>query len=41
MHLGSSGWQDSWYPVNIPLVTVGACHKKLMLVVVTDVIWNI
>ena len=38
---GSSGWQVSWYPVSTPLVTAGACHEKLILVVVTDVIWNI
>ena len=41
MPVGSSGWQDKLYPVNIPLVTAGACHEKLMVVVVTDVIWNI
>ena len=41
MPVGSSGLQVSWYPVNIPLRTAGACHEKLMLVVVTDVIWNI
>ena len=35
---GSSGWQVSWYPVNIPLVTADACHEKLILVVVIDVI---
>ena len=41
MPAGSSGWQDKLYPVNIPLRTAGACHEKLMLVVVIDVIWNI
>ena len=41
MVVGSSGWQVSWYPVRTPLVTAGSCHEKLMVVVVTDVIWNI
>ena len=41
MAAGSSGLQDSWYPVRSPLVTEGACHDNLRLVVVTDVIWNI
>ena len=41
MFAGSTGWQDKLYPVNIPLRTAGACHENLMLVVVTDMIWNI
>ena len=41
MSTGSSGWQDRLYPVSSPLVIVGACHEKLRLVVVIDVIWNI
>ena len=41
MPTGSSGWQENWYPVSTPLVTVGARHEKLRLIVVTDVIRNI
>ena len=37
----SKGWQDSWYPVSIPLMIEGACHEKLRLVVVINVIRNI
>ena len=41
MSAGSSGWQDRLYPVSAPLVTVGACHEKLRVVVVINVIRNI
>ena len=41
MSTGSSGWQDRVYPVSPPLVTVGACHEKLRLVVVINVTRNI
>ena len=37
----SRGWQDSWYPVRTPFRIRGACHEKLRLVVITEVIWNI
>ena len=41
MSAGSPGLQDRLYPVSAPLVTVGACHEKLRLVVVINVTWNI